>query len=150
MPRYRSSIVERAVVVIFVCISRHTPETCPIYNEGFKKQALEHIQQYLASRGIDLDHAAAERENLVKKHGITEVGRWFVPSEHITYSVLDVPSIEAYRQFEAEFQSPLMRASTTEIQLAVTREVAMHLTLADARLSESEKHILQKIIEHFL
>lgn len=137
-------------MVILLRISQHTPETCPIYNEAFKKQTLEQIEKYLANQGIDLDHAAAEREKLVKKHGITEVGHWFVPSEHVKYSVLDVPSIEAYRQFEADLQSPLMRASTTEIKLAVTSKTAMHMTLADARLSESEKHILQKIIEHFL
>ena len=129
-------------MVILLCISRHTPETCPIYNKDFKKKSLELIEKYLANRGIDLDHAAEERDKLVKKRGITEVGSWFVPSEHIKFLVLDVPSVEAYRQFEADLQSPLMRASTTEIKLAVNSKTAMHMTLADTRLSDGEKHIL--------
>lgn len=108
---------------------------------------MERIEKYLTSRGIDLDHAAEERDKLVKKQGITEVGSWFVSSEHVKFWVLDAPSVAVYPQFEAGLQSPLMRASATEIKLVVTSEKAMHMTLADTRLSEGENQILQMIVD---
>jgi len=74
------------------------------------------------------------------------VGSWFVSSEHVKFSVLDAPRVAVYHQFEAGLQSPLMRASTTEIKLVVTSEKAMHMTLADTRLSDGEKQILQMIV----
>jgi len=133
-------------MVTVLSISRHSPENCPFHGEKLKELGNEVIEKYGT-----LDKAVEERNRIVEKHGIKEIGRWIVPSEHLIFEVVEAPSLEAYEELLVELQSPILRLSTTQIKLAFNSKEAMRMMVPSAdRLSESEKHLLQKIIEYFL
>lgn len=133
-------------LVTLLSISKHSPENCPFYSEKLRKIGNEMIEKYGS-----LDKMGEEREKIVKKHGIKEIGTWIVPSEHIIFMVREAPSIEAYQKFLIELQSPMLKVSTTEIKMAVSSEDALKMMIPfKDRISEDEWHILRKIIEHFL
>jgi len=133
-------------VVIVLSMSRHDPENCPLSNSELRSRGKEVID---AAGG--LEKAMEEREATARRQGIHEVGTWVVPSEHLIFRVTEAPSLDAYHAFKRKLQSPLLNVSTTETRIAFRSEEALKTMLSsDCRLSESEKHLLEKIIEWFL
>jgi len=59
-------------------------------------------------------------EEVAKKHGIKRIGGWAVPSEHITYSVQEAPSLEAYQKYMMEFSRS--KWATTETKVVIGME----------------------------
>jgi len=86
-----------------------------MYNEEYKKM--------MSSMNVE------EREKIMQKHGIKDVGSWMVPSEHLSVHVIEAPSAEAYNQFVAEFNPPYLRFSTTEMKIAIGMEEAMKMMM---------------------
>lgn len=133
-------------MVVLLSISRHSPENCPFYSEKFTKLGNEMMEEYGS-----LDKMEEEWEKIAEKHCVKKIGTWFVPSEHLIFGVTEAPSIEAYQEFLTELRSPIFEVSTTEIKIAFSSKEAMKIMVpSENKLSESEKHILQKIIEYFL
>ncbi|MCP8308196.1 MAG: hypothetical protein H3Z52_04300 [archaeon] len=99
--------------MIYIGIGRHSPESCPMFNEKNRKMILD---------------AANKLEGLAKKHGVKVIGVWNVPSEHLTYFVYDAPSQEALLKFGME---PEMSAwdsfNTTEYKMAFGLEEAIKM-----------------------
>ncbi|MCP8309372.1 MAG: hypothetical protein H3Z53_06000 [archaeon] len=90
--------------MIYIGIGRHSPESCPMFNEKFRKVTLDTIDKI---------------EGLAKKHGVKVIGVWNVPSEHLTYFVCDAPSQEAFLKFGMEPEAIAWNAfNTTEWKLA--------------------------------
>jgi len=73
--------------MLFLQISRHSPESCPLHNEKVKKTF------------VDL---MAKMERLGKKYGIKMVGSWTATPQHLIVSVYDAPSLEALLKFSME------------------------------------------------
>ncbi len=71
----------------FLLISRHSPESCWMFNEK--------------SRRIhsNLFHAL---EDILKKYQITLKGCWFDLTGHTLYEVYDAPSLEAFQKMGME------------------------------------------------
>jgi hypothetical protein len=68
-------------------IARHSPESCPVFNESTKKHTVELMQNIDAK---------------LEKHGIQMVGSWTDLPAHEIYTVFDIPSVEAYTGLLAE------------------------------------------------
>lgn len=98
----------------FLIISRHSPESCPMYNEKTRKV---------------VENVAGKMEGLLKKHGVKLQG-WNVTSEHLLVLVYEAPSFEAFQKLNME---PEMQAwdsvCTNEAKVAITMEEAMKMVL---------------------
>jgi hypothetical protein len=99
--------------MLFLQISKHSPESCPMHNEKAKKALV----------GL-----MAKMGPLTKKHGIKLVGSWTSVPEHLIVSVYDVPKMEALMKFamEPEVMSWLAY-NTTETRPVMTLEEVMKL-----------------------
>jgi hypothetical protein len=98
---------------IFLIISRHSPENCPMNNEKMKRMALE-LPEKLGG--------------LEKKHGIERVGVWTVIPEHLLVWVYEAPSSELLQKFSMEPEiAKWMAWNTSEIKLAMSLEESMKL-----------------------
>ena len=97
--------------MLFLMISKHSPESCPYINEKVKK---------LTADGM------AKADQMSKKYGVKTVGMWVSMPEHLTVAVYDAPSLEALMKvaMEPELMSVLMY-STTEIHPMMTIEESM-------------------------
>jgi hypothetical protein len=95
---------------VFLLISRHSSENCPVFNEKARKAYTEYL---------------SKRDGLLKKHGIKMLGWWNVHLEHLIFSVLEIPSLDAFHKFtrEPEFMA-LTAYSTYELKMASTLEEA--------------------------
>jgi len=78
-------------------IERHSPESCPMFNEKTRKIMTEFN-----------DKADA----LAKKYGVKELGSWVIPSEHLGFNVFEAPSIEAVMKL---FMEPVAMALSSFI-----------------------------------
>jgi uncharacterized protein with GYD domain len=99
--------------MLFVMISKHSPESCPYNNEKMRK----------------LNAAAmAKSDQINKKHGVKTIGEWVSMPEHLMVAVYDAPSLEALMKvsMEPEIMNVLMY-STTEVHPVLTMEEAMKL-----------------------
>jgi len=100
-------------MAIFVMVSRHSPENCPMFNEKARKLWLEY---------------ASKSEELFKKHGAKTIGVWSVPTEHLSYWVIEIPSLDAFQKLGME---PLILAlsayETYEIKMAYSMEEATEM-----------------------
>jgi hypothetical protein len=104
---------ERELMPIFLIISRHSPENCPMNNEKMKRMTLE-LPNKLGG--------------LEKKHGIKRVGVWTVIPEHLLVWVYEAPSSEALQKFSMEPEiAKWMAWNTSEIKLAMSLEESMKL-----------------------
>jgi hypothetical protein len=104
---------EREFMPIFLIISRHSPENCPMNNEKMKKITLE-LPDKLGG--------------LEKKHGIKRVGVWTVIPEHLLVWVYEAPSSEVLQKFSMEPEiAKWMAWNTSEIKLAMSLEESMKL-----------------------
>jgi uncharacterized protein with GYD domain len=72
---------------LFLQISKHAPESCPMHNEKVKKAT------------VDL---MTKMGSLTKKHGIKVVGGWNAMPEHLIVVVYDAPNMEALMKFAME------------------------------------------------
>ena len=99
--------------MLFLQISKHSPESCPMNNEKVKKAT------------VDL---MAKMDQLTKKHGIKVVGGWTPLVGHLIVMVCDAPSMEAMLKFSMEPE--VMSWSgyhTTETWPVMTLEESMKL-----------------------
>jgi hypothetical protein len=104
---------EREFMPIFLIISRHSPENCPMNNEKMKRMTLE-LPEKLGG--------------LEKKHGIERVGVWTVIPEHLLVWVYEAPSSELLQKFSMEPEiAKWMAWNTSEIKLAMSLEESMKL-----------------------
>jgi len=95
-------------MAIFFMVSRHSPENCPMFNEKARKLWLEY---------------ANKSEELLKKHGGKSLGAWVVPTEHLSYWVFEVPSLDAYQKLGMEpLILELSKYETYEIKFAYSME----------------------------
>jgi hypothetical protein len=98
---------------IFLIVSRHSPENCPLNNEKMKKITLELPEKL----GV-----------LEKKHGLKRIGVWTVIPEHLTVWVYEAPSSESLQKFSMEpDMAKWMAWNTNEIKLAVSLEESIKL-----------------------
>ncbi len=96
-------------------ISRHSPENCPMFNEKARKLWLEY---------------ANKSEELLKKHGGKTLGAWVVPTEHLSYWVFEVPSLDAYQKLGMEpLILELSAFETYEIKLAYSMKEVTQMLL---------------------
>jgi hypothetical protein len=65
---------------VFVVISRHSPENCPLFNEKTRKVWVNFLSRF---------------DGLTKKHGIKNLGVWSAGNIHQTMMVMEAPSFEA-------------------------------------------------------
>ena len=95
-------------MAVFFMVSRHSPENCPMFNEKARKLWLDY---------------ANESEELLKKYGGKSLGAWVVPTEHLSYWVFEVPSLDAYQKLGMEpLILELSKIETYEIKLAYSME----------------------------
>ena len=100
-------------MVIFLIISRHSAENCPLNNEKMKAMTLE---------------LPDKLSGLEKKHGVERVGAWTVIQEHLLVWVYEAPSSEALQNFSMEPEIVKWMAwNTSEIKLAMSFEESMKL-----------------------
>lgn len=98
-------------MAIFLIISRHSPENCPLNNKEMKEITLQ-----LPEKLGDLE----------KKHGIKRIGAWTVIPEHLTVWVYEAPSSERLLEFSMEeTMVKWMSWNTSEIKLAMSLEESM-------------------------
>jgi len=92
----------------FLLISRHTPENCPMNNEKKRKANLAYFGKWDAWS---------------KKYKVKMVGAWSVPNEHVTFLVIEAPSLEAFQKLRMEPEARAVAATETiEIKMAVNKE----------------------------
>jgi hypothetical protein len=100
-------------MAIFLIVSRHSPENCPINNEKMKQITLQ-LPEKLGA--------------LEKKHGIKRIGAWTVIPEHLTVWVYEAPNSEALQKFSMEPDMVRWMAwNTNEIKLAMNLEESINL-----------------------
>jgi muconolactone delta-isomerase len=99
--------------MLYLQITRHSIESCPMNNEKVKKATL---------------NCMAKMEQINKKYGIKVVGMWSSPPEHMEWSVYDAPSMEALIKvsMEPEVMSYL-KYNITEIHPVMTVEESVKL-----------------------
>jgi uncharacterized protein with GYD domain len=73
--------------MLFLQISRHMPESCPMHNEKAKKTLMALV---------------AKMEKLAKKYHVKMVGSWTAVPQHLIVSVFEAPSMEALLKFSME------------------------------------------------
>jgi hypothetical protein len=104
---------ENSYLAIFLIISRHSPENCPINNEQMKKITLE-LPKKLGT--------------LEQKHGVKRIGVWTVIPEHLTVWVYEATNPESLQKFSMEPDIiKWMAWNTNEIKLAVSLEESIRL-----------------------
>jgi hypothetical protein len=98
---------------IFLIISRHSAEICPLNNEKMKAMTLE---------------LPAKLSRLEKKHGVKRIGVWTVVPEHLLIWVYEAPSSDALQEFSLEPELlKWMAWNTSKIKLAMSLGESMKL-----------------------
>jgi hypothetical protein len=99
--------------MLFLQISKHTIESCPMHNEKVRK--------------ISID-AANKMDKLMKKYRIKVVGSWTSMPDHTNISVYDAPSMEALLKCSMEPEiMAWMSYNMTETKPIMTLEDTMKL-----------------------
>jgi hypothetical protein len=100
---------------LFLQFLQHSPENCPLNNEKVKKVTLAFMSKH---------------EQLLKKHGIKEVGAWHSAEDHVSVVVSDVPNVEAMQGFMMEPEVlNFMAYQTGHTRLVTTIEEAAKMYL---------------------
>jgi len=98
---------------IFLVISRHSPENCPMFNEKARKVYIEYLSKL---------------DGLMKKHGIKNLGGCGVPTEHLSVGMAEAPSLEAFQKLGMEPEILAMSAyETAEVKVAMGMEESMKM-----------------------
>jgi hypothetical protein len=93
---------------IFLMISRHSAENCPMFNEKTRKLMNEYMDKI---------------DGLAKKYGVKRLGSWTVPNEHLSFEVYEAPSFEVLTKlFMEPVCLPLGAFETAEIKAAFSFE----------------------------
>ncbi len=101
---------------IFLVISRHTPENCPMNNEKVRKAAM---------------NAWSKLEEIAKKYGIKTIWAGSVPNEHLSVYIYDVPSLEAWNKAGMDPNiMAVLSTETAEVKLAMSMEESMKMLRA--------------------
>ncbi len=97
----------------FLCISKHAPDKCPMFNETTKRVYAKWASSYAES---------------YRKHGVKLVGAWTVHGEHVNVWVVDAPSLEAFQalNMEPEIQA-LSAIETMEFKMAANMEEVLKM-----------------------
>lgn len=98
---------------IFLIISRHSPENCPMFNEKARKIAMQYMDKIGA---------------IEKKYGCKRLGSWSVPNEHLSFEVFDAPSAEVFQK--ASMEPAILALSmheTYEVKAAISAKEAMKM-----------------------
>jgi len=107
------SIAESISMPTFLVISKHSPENCPMFNEKARK-----VQMELMNKS----------DELMKKHGVKNLGSWAVPTEHLSFEVYEAPSLDAFGKLGMEPEIlALSEFETYEIKLATSFEEAAQM-----------------------
>jgi hypothetical protein len=94
--------------MLFLQISKHAPESCPMHNEKVMKATADLM---------------AKMGSLTKKHGIKVIGSWNSIPDHQIVAVYDAPSLEALLKFGMEPEvMNWMGYHTSEIKPVMTDE----------------------------
>jgi hypothetical protein len=97
--------------MLFLHISKHSPESCPYHNEKAKKATVDLMANF---------------DKLMKKYGIKNVGSWHSMPNHLLVAVFDAPSFEATQKFGREPEVMAWTAyNDSEIMPVVTAEESM-------------------------
>jgi hypothetical protein len=92
----------------FLLISRHTPENCPMNNEKKRKANLAYFAKWDAWS---------------KKYKVKMVGVWSVSNEHVSFVLIEAPSLEAFQKLRMEPEARAVAATETiEIKIVVNKE----------------------------
>jgi uncharacterized protein with GYD domain len=98
---------------LFLQISKHSPESCPMHNEKTKKATMDLM---------------TKMAQLTKKHGVKLVGSWVSIPEHLMVAVYDAPSMEALMKLAMEPEIMTWSGyNTTETKPVMTTEETMKL-----------------------
>ncbi len=93
---------------IFLLISKHSPENCPMFNAKSRKVMMESMDK---------------SEKLMRKHGVKLLGEWTVPNEHLDFGVYEAQSLEAFTKLGMEPEIMAMSEFLTyEIKVAMSSE----------------------------
>jgi len=99
--------------MLFLQISKHSPESCPMHNEKAKKAAMDLMTKL---------------GPLTKKHGIKLVGSWTSMPEHLIVNVYDAPNMETLMKLAMEPEAMIWSAyNTTETRPVMTIEETMKI-----------------------
>lgn len=99
--------------MLFMQISKHAPESCPMHNEKAKKA----FADLMAKLGP-----------LTKKHGIKLVGSWTSMPEHLIVNVFDAPNMETLLKLTMEpISMNWLAYNTTETRPVMTTEEVMKI-----------------------
>jgi L-rhamnose mutarotase len=94
-------------MAVFIMISKHTAEDCALHNEKMKKT---------------WNQIYAQMPELLKKHGVKNLGSWAVVPEHTLYFVFEA-SGEAFQKYLMEPDMlTWLGTNTTEIKMAAPLE----------------------------
>jgi hypothetical protein len=100
-------------MAMFLLISRHKPEHCPVFNEKTSKMYLDYFKKV---------------DGLMEKHKIKSIGGCSVHTEHLTVALFEAPSLKAWEEFSMEPEVHALGAyETMEVKLAMSMEEAMEL-----------------------
>jgi len=98
---------------IFLVISRHSPESCPMFNEKARKVYMDYLSKL---------------EGRLKQHGGKMLGGYSVHTEHLGIMIFEAPSLEAFQKYSMEPEvMALSEYSTYEVKMAESIEEAMKL-----------------------
>jgi hypothetical protein len=95
---------------IQIFLSKFSPETDAMFNEKARKVMMELM---------------SKRDGLLKKHGIKELGSWFVPTEHLLIIVDEAQSLD-------DFQKLLMEPEFIAATAYCSIETKVALSMAEA------------------
>ncbi len=99
--------------MLFLQISKHAPESCPMHNEKVKKASVDLMAKF---------------GSLTKKHRIKVIGGWHPMPDHQTVIVYDAPNLDAVMKFSMEPEVMTWSGyHTTEIKPVMTLEESMKL-----------------------
>ncbi len=97
--------------MLFLQISKHAPESCPMHNDACKKATVELM---------------AKIDSLTNKHGIKVIGGWNSFPDHLVVVVYDAPSFEAMLKLSMEPEVMAWSGyHTTETKAVMTLEESM-------------------------
>ena len=98
---------------IQIFFNKTSPESDPIFNEKARKAMMDLM---------------SKRDGLLKKHGIRELGNWYVPSEHLVIIVDEALSLDDFQKLMMEPEYIAMFAyMTSETKVALRSEEAMKM-----------------------
>ncbi len=99
--------------MLFLQISKHAPESCPMHNEKVKKTT---------------EDLYAKIDALTKKYGVKVIGGWNSIPQHLVVVVYDVPSFEAFMKFSMEPEVMAWSSyHTTETSAVMTLDESMKM-----------------------